>query len=251
MTVVVLVGGDTYRDERDASNGVANDVWLYEVERDTWHAIQTADRHDARGGTWYGMRHFEPRSGFSLEAFDLSTDTPKAALFGGYGVTHAFLNDLWAISLHEKTLKQLFPAAPLPAVRQQHAAAASHCHMFVYGGLSTYFPSQLNNSVRPPARPHAPPDATPEAAGRAITSAGCAPHVSSSRRGGRARPANCWASDSTMRPHRSAGATVCAPPSAAATTRAGAPASDRRGVAPPSRCEPTWPSTHSVAVSPG
>ena len=38
--VLVVAGGESYDDRRDANNGVTNDVWLFDVASETWQQLQ-------------------------------------------------------------------------------------------------------------------------------------------------------------------------------------------------------------------
>ena len=74
----------------------------------------------------------------------------QVMIFGGYGETHKFLNDVWAINVRRKSVTQMFPhldakgangeARVLPDGRAFHATANAPCHMFVYGGIAQQSP---------------------------------------------------------------------------------------------------------------
>ena len=59
--VLVLAGGERYRDERASSNGVSNDVWLFDVASRKWEQLQPSDRLDGLGGSWQVMIPPPPR----------------------------------------------------------------------------------------------------------------------------------------------------------------------------------------------
>ena len=59
--LLVLAGGERYRDERASSNGVSNDVWLFDVASRKWEQLQPSDRLDGLGGSWQVMIPPPPR----------------------------------------------------------------------------------------------------------------------------------------------------------------------------------------------